>query len=95
MQQVCPVHDLGKKNIAQFMNCAVLVHENYFSMHGYWNFFKNTIMLLILSFDDVTYQFCVWNVYFCVLKYIKFKLYEKPILQNYIFDYVRHENDRK
>ena len=41
-------------------------------------------MLLILSFDDVTLQCFVWNVYFCVLKYIKFKFYEKPVLKNYI-----------
>ena len=42
-------------------------------------------MLLILSCDDVTLQFCVWSVYFCVLKYIKFKFYEKPVVRNYIF----------
>ena len=38
-------------------------------------------MLLILSSDDVTLQFFVWKIYFCVLKYIKFKVYEKPVLQ--------------
>ena len=80
MQLVCPVHELGKKNIAQFMNCAVLVHEKYFFMHGDQNCFKSTIMLLILSFDDVTLQYVVWNVYFCVLNHIRFKFYEKLIL---------------
>ena len=54
-----------------------------YTVNGF--FFKITITLLILSFDDVTLQFCVWNVYFCVLKYIKFKFYEKPVQQNYIF----------
>ena len=45
-------------------------------------------MLFILSFDDVTLQFIVWNVYFYVLKYIKSKFYEKPVLTNYMFYYV-------
>ena len=45
-------------------------------------------MLLILCFDDLILQLFVWNVYFCVLKYIKFKFYEKPVLTNYIFYYV-------
>ena len=52
-------------------------------------------MLLILSFDDVSLQFCVWNVYFCLLEYIKFKFYEKAVLTNYISYYVRHKYDSK
>ena len=50
-------------------------------------------MLLILNFDDVTLQIFVWNVYFCVLKYIKFNFCEKPTLTNYIFHYARHKYD--
>ena len=40
VQLVCPVHELGKKNIAQFMNCAVLVHEKYIFIHGDQNVLK-------------------------------------------------------
>ena len=36
--------------------------------------------MFILSFDDVTLQFFVQNVCFCVLKHIKFKFYEKTVL---------------
>ena len=34
------------------------------------------------------YNFFVWNVYFCVLKHIRFKFYEELVLTNYIFYYV-------
>ena len=47
LRPICEIAQF-MKNIAQFMNCAVLV------MHGYWIFLKSTVMLTVLNFDDVT-----------------------------------------
>ena len=68
------------------MSCAVLVcMKKKISCTVTGILKESTVMLLILSFGHVTLQFFVLNVYYCVLKYNKFKFYEKPVLTNYFF----------